>query len=104
MRLIGIQMETENTMVSEVTQTQKNIHGMYSLKMDISQKPKTKQNQTKQTTIKYRIHRIHTVHRTQRAQQAGIPKSSRLGPNWEGEESNHKLGGKKEHGRESGKG
>ena len=30
-RLIGIQMEPENTMVSEVTQTQKNIHGMYSL-------------------------------------------------------------------------
>ena len=50
MRLIGIQMELENTMVSEVTQTQKNIHGIYSLKMDISQKPKTKQNQTKQTT------------------------------------------------------
>ena len=31
LRLIGIQMEPENTMLSEVTQTQKNIHGMYSL-------------------------------------------------------------------------
>ena len=31
LRLIGKQMELENTMVSEVTQTQKNIHGMYSL-------------------------------------------------------------------------
>ena len=28
---IGKQKELENTMVSEVTQTQKNIHGMYSL-------------------------------------------------------------------------
>jgi hypothetical protein len=28
---IGKQMELENTMLSEVTQTQKNIHGMYSL-------------------------------------------------------------------------
>jgi hypothetical protein len=31
LRLIGKQMELENTMVSEVTQTQKNIHGMCSL-------------------------------------------------------------------------
>ena len=31
LRLIGKQMEPENTMLSEVTQTQKNIHGMYSL-------------------------------------------------------------------------
>ena len=31
LRLIGKQIELENTMVSEVTQTQKNIHGMYSL-------------------------------------------------------------------------
>ena len=29
--IIGKQKELENTMVSEVTQTQKNIHGMYSL-------------------------------------------------------------------------
>jgi hypothetical protein len=31
LRLIGKHMELENTMVSEVTQTQKNIHGIYSL-------------------------------------------------------------------------
>ena len=31
LRLIGKQMKPENTMLSEVTQTQKNIHGMYSL-------------------------------------------------------------------------
>ena len=31
LRLIGKHMELENTMVSEVTQTLKNIHGMYSL-------------------------------------------------------------------------
>ena len=32
LNFIGKQMELENTMLSEVTQTQKNIHGMYSLK------------------------------------------------------------------------
>ena len=31
LNFIGKQMELENTMLSEVTQTQKNIHGMYSL-------------------------------------------------------------------------
>ena len=70
--------------------------------MDISQKPKTKQNQTKQTTIKIE-NTQDTVHRTQRAQQAEVPKGRRLGPNWEGEEINHKLGAKNERGRKSGK-
>jgi hypothetical protein len=41
-------MELENIILSEVTQTQRDIHGMYSLKVDISQK-------------KYRIPRIKST-------------------------------------------
>jgi hypothetical protein len=38
MKLLGKWMELENIMLSGVTQSQKNTHGMYSLVMDISPK------------------------------------------------------------------
>ena len=42
------------------------------------------------------------LHRTQKAQQAEVPKWGCLCFTWEGEESNHKWGGSKGPGRESG--
>ena len=71
-------MELEN-ILCEVTQTQNDMHDMYSL---ISFLKKVQNTQD-------------TVHRTQKVQQAEVP-------TWEGEESNHKCGGRDGSGRESG--
>jgi hypothetical protein len=64
-----------------------------------------KPNKTKPNKQQQKIQNAQNiVHRTQRAQQAEVPKGRHLSPNWKGEESNHKLGVKNEHGRKSGKG
>jgi hypothetical protein len=77
-------MKLEN-ILSEVTQTQKDMHDMYSLKSRYYPKKR------------YRIPKI--VHRTQKGQQAEVPKWRHLSPTWEREEINHKYG---EVGREGG--
>jgi hypothetical protein len=59
----GKWMELENIILNEVTQTQKDVHGMYSIVSGCYQKKK-KNN--------YKIPKI--VHRTQRCQQTEVPK------------------------------
>jgi hypothetical protein len=83
-------MELGNIILSEVTQTQKDMHGIYSLISRYYLPPKKVQNTQ------------GTVHRTQKGQKAEGPKRGCLSPTWEGEESNHKCGGRKVPGRESG--
>jgi hypothetical protein len=80
-------MELENIILSEVTQIQKNMHGMSSLVSGyIGQK------QTKKQTNKFRIPKISTTE----------PKRGHLSPTWEREESNHKWGGRERSRREIG--
>ena len=62
MNFVGIWMELENITLSEVTQPQKEIHGMCSLKWIL--------------TIKYRYHA--TLHRPKEAKQEGRPKQGCL--------------------------
>jgi hypothetical protein len=56
-------MELVNSILSEVTQSQKNTHGMYSLIVDISQKNNNKALNTH-----------HTTHSPYEAQEEGRPK------------------------------
>ena len=67
-------MEPENTMLSEVTQTQKNIHGaVFTNKWILAKNPKP--NKTKPNKQQQKIQNTQdTVHRTQRAQEAEVPK------------------------------
>jgi hypothetical protein len=58
----GKWMELENIILSEVTQTQKDMHGIYSPISGYYQKKRKVQNTQ------------DTVHRTQKAQQAEVPK------------------------------
>jgi hypothetical protein len=44
----------------------------------------------------------YTVHRTQEGQEAEVPKLGLFSLTWEGEENNHKWGGRERPGRESG--
>ena len=53
-------MVLENIILREVTQTQKDMHGMYLLRVDISKKEKVQNTQD-------------AVHRTQKGQQAEMP-------------------------------
>ena len=62
----GKWMELENLILSEVTQTQEDMHGMYSLIFS-KKKKKKEEKKTIQNTQ-------DTVHRTQKVQQAGVPK------------------------------
>ena len=64
----GKRMELENIILNEVTQTQKYMHGMYSLISGYQPKTKTK---TKAKTVQ---NTQDTVHRTQKAQQAEVSK------------------------------
>jgi hypothetical protein len=80
----GKWMELENIIQSEITQTQKDMHGMYSL--------------NKWILAKKVLNTQGTVHRTQKGQQVEGPKLGFFSPTWEGEESNHK-GGRERPGR-----
>jgi hypothetical protein len=56
--------------------------------VDIKRRRKRKEKKRKKPTQNIQ----GTVHRTQKAQQAEVPKSGRLSPTWEREESNRKWG------------
>jgi hypothetical protein len=56
-------MELENIILSEVTQTQKDVHGIYSLISRYQPLPPKKVQNTQDA-----------VHRTQKGQQAEVPK------------------------------
>jgi len=58
-KFIGKWMELENIILSEVTQSQKNTHGMHSLYVDISPNAQITQD---------------TIHRPYEAQEEGQPK------------------------------
>jgi hypothetical protein len=96
---------TRNIILSEVTQTQKDMYGMYTLvsgyKQQNKNQNKKKKNKTTITTKtkpkqqqQQKVQNTQdTVHRTQKAHQAEVPKRQHLGPTREREESNHKWGG-----------
>ena len=65
MKFLGKWMELENIILSDVTQSQKNIHGMYSWEMDISLESWNKPE---------------TVRRPNEAQEEGRPKYGYAGP------------------------
>ena len=65
----GDWMELENIILSEVTQTQKDMHGMYSLINRYQPKTKVKTKNKKKCTDTQ-----DTVHRTQKTQQDEVPK------------------------------
>jgi hypothetical protein len=84
----GKWMELAN-ILSEVTQTQKNMHGMYSL---ISwYYTHTHTHTHTHTNIQ---NTQDTVHRIIKVQQAELPKWQCLSLTWEREERNHKCGGR----------
>jgi hypothetical protein len=57
----GKWMELENIILSEITQTQKDVHGMYSLISGYW----PKQNNIKQTNKQTKINRIHKIQSTE---------------------------------------
>jgi hypothetical protein len=65
MKFLGKWMELENIILSEVTQSQKNTHGMYSLITDIS--PDARNTQ-------------HTSHKPHETQKEGRPKCVYFNP------------------------
>jgi hypothetical protein len=72
----GKWMELENIILSEVIQTQKDMHGMYSL---ISRSPPPPQKSTDYPRYSPQNSKL---------QQAEVPKRGCLRPTWKGEESN----------------
>ena len=71
---------TTNLTVSEVTQTQKDVHGIYSLISEYW--PKSNNNVTEYTRYSPQ---------NQKAQQAEVSKLGCLSSTWEREENNHKC-------------
>ena len=65
MKFLGKWMELENIILSKVTQTHKNTHGMHSLYVDIS--PKVHKTQD-------------SIHRPHEAQEEGRPKCGYFSP------------------------
>ena len=89
-------MQLENIILSEVTQTQKDMHGMYSLISDIWKKMKERKKKRREKKEKNKEKKVQNtqdiVHRTQKSQQAESPQWWHLSPTLEGEKKQSQVG------------